>query len=54
MSGLAIITLLLLVLALVCFIIAAFAPERLGRVNLIALGLAFWVTTLLLSALVSS
>jgi hypothetical protein len=29
--------------ALICFVVAAFAPERVRRINLIALGLALWV-----------
>jgi hypothetical protein len=36
-----------LILALVCFLIAAFAQPILPRVNLIALGLAFWVMSIL-------
>ncbi|MGV0949353.1 MAG: hypothetical protein ACOYB3_01685 [Azonexus sp.] len=34
---------ILYLLALVCFVIAAFAQERLPRVSLVALGLGFWV-----------
>jgi hypothetical protein len=34
---------LLYVVAFVCFLIAAFAPERVSRVNLLGLGLAAWV-----------
>lgn len=43
------ITLFLLVAALVCFLIGA-AGVAIGRVNVVALGLAFWVITLLLGA----
>lgn len=43
-------TLLLLVLAAVCFALAA-ASVGAGRVNLIALGLFFWVATVLIPAL---
>lgn len=43
-------TVILLVLALVCFIIGA-SGYAVGRVNMISLGLAFWVLTALLSAL---
>lgn len=43
------ITLLLLIAALVCFLIGA-AGVAVGRVNMIALGLAFWVATLILAA----
>jgi hypothetical protein len=42
-----IVIILLLVAALVCFIIAAIGAWT-PRVNLIALGLAFWVSTVLL------
>jgi hypothetical protein len=41
---------ILLVLALVCFIIGA-SGYAVGRVNMVSLGLAFWVATALLSAL---
>lgn len=34
---------ILLVLAFVCFIVAAIKPEAMGRVNPVALGLALWV-----------
>jgi hypothetical protein len=44
------VTVILLVLALVCFIIGA-SGYAVGRVNMISLGLAFWVSTLLLGAL---
>lgn len=44
------ITVILLVLALVCFIIGA-TGYAVGRVNMVALGLAFWVATHLLAAL---
>ena len=40
------ITTILLVFAFVCFVLAAFTVP--SRVNLTALGLAFWVSTLLL------
>jgi len=36
---------LLLMFAFVCFLVAAFAPAT--RINLVALGLAAWVATLL-------
>lgn len=39
-------TLILLILALVCFILAAAGVS--SRINLIALGLAFWVLTLII------
>lgn len=39
-------TLILLVLAFICFVLAALGVG--GRVNLVAAGLAFWVLTLLL------
>jgi hypothetical protein len=43
-------TLILLVLALICFIwAAAGAPAVPGNVNLTALGLAFWVLTVLIA-----
>lgn len=38
----------LLMLALICFVAAAFNVV-LSRVNLIALGLAFWVATILIA-----
>jgi len=41
--------LILYILALICFIIAAFGLS--ARVNFIAAGLAFWVLTLVLSGL---
>lgn len=41
------ITLILLVFAFVCFVLAAVGVQ--SRVNLIAAGLAFWVLTLLLA-----
>lgn len=44
------ITVILLVLALVCFLIGA-AGVAIGRVNPVALGLAIWVSTHLLGAL---
>jgi len=34
---------LLYVVAFVCFLIAAFAQDRVSRVNLLGLGLAAWV-----------
>lgn len=43
--------LLLLIAALVCFIIAAFRVTL--RLELVALGLAFWVSTAVLTALTS-
>jgi hypothetical protein len=44
------VTTLLLILALVCFIIAA-SGWPVPRVNLVALGLAFWVAVYLVGAL---
>jgi hypothetical protein len=43
------VTVILLLVALVCFLLAAFGVG-LSRVNLIALGLACWVTTVLVAA----
>ena len=43
-------TLLLLICALICFIIAA-AGVTVRRVNFIGAGLAFWVLTLIVPAL---
>lgn len=40
-------TLILLVFAFVCFVLAAFWPNP-PRVNLIAAGLAFWVLSVIL------
>ena len=37
------------ILALICFIIAAFNLVASPRINFIALGLAFWVLTLVLT-----
>ena len=42
------VTLLLLILAFVCFILSAIGVNA-PRVNLLALGLALWVLTLLLA-----
>lgn len=39
-------TLILLILALVCFVAAAFNVA--ARINLVALGLAFWVLTVII------
>lgn len=47
------ITVILLVLALVCFIIGA-TGYAVGRVNMVSLGLAFWVVTVLLGAVPSA
>jgi hypothetical protein len=47
------VTVILLVLALVCFLIGA-SGYAVGRVNVVALGLAFWVTTHLLAGLPSA
>lgn len=51
-------TLILLIAALVCFLVAAvigYAPNsRLGRANFIALGLAFWVITVIMGVIPSS
>jgi hypothetical protein len=41
---------LLYVIAFVCFLIAAFAHDRVTRVNLVAAGLAAWVLVPLLNA----
>lgn len=38
------------VVAFVFFLIAAFAQDRVARVNLVALGLAVWVLVLLVEA----
>jgi hypothetical protein len=42
---------LLFLAALVCFLVAAFAPRQPPRVNLVALGLAFWVLVPLIRTL---
>lgn len=42
--------LILLVLSFVCFIVSAFGLVTSARVNLVGLGLAFWVLTVLLKA----
>jgi hypothetical protein len=44
------ISLILLVLAFVCFLLSAFWNPAPPRVNLIALGLAAWVLSVLLAA----
>jgi hypothetical protein len=44
------IAIVLIVLALICFIAAA-VNAKFGSVNLVALGLAFWVATVLLGLL---
>ena len=43
------VTVLLLILALVCFILAAFGVG-VSRLNLVAAGLACWVATVLIAA----
>lgn len=43
------ITLILLVFAFVCFALAAFWNPAPPRVNLIAVGLAFWVLSVILT-----
>lgn len=43
------IDMLLLLLSLICFVVGAFGSQRVN-VDLIALGLAFWVTVPLLNA----
>ncbi len=43
-----VIYLILLIAALVCFLIAAFAPSQPARINLVALGLGFWVSIALI------
>ena len=45
----ALVILLCLILGLLCFLGAAFGLVA-GRINLIALGLAFWIFTALLAA----
>lgn len=42
--------LILLILALVCFLVAAINHPSLSRVNFVALGLALWVFTAILAA----
>lgn len=42
------ISLLFLILALICFILACI-PIPAGRLNLVALGLAFWVLSILIT-----
>ncbi len=42
-------TFILLLLALVCFVLAAIGVPS-NRVNLVALGLAFWVLTAVIAA----
>ena len=44
-------TIVLLIIAAVCFGLAAFGGIASGRVNLIALGLLAWVLTLLVPAI---
>lgn len=44
-----ILVLILLILALVCFLLAAFGVAVPARVNLVALGLAAWVTTAIIA-----
>lgn len=44
--------LLLLIAAVVCFAVAAFAASRTPRVNLVALGLAFFAAVPMLQTLV--
>ena len=43
------INVVLYILALICFIIAAFGLVTSARINFVALGLAFWVLTLVLT-----
>lgn len=43
-----VITLMLLVAGFVCFLLAAI-PVVVGRVNLIALGLALWILTVIIN-----
>jgi hypothetical protein len=45
-----IITIILLVAGLVCFLISAFGVAMPTRWNLVALGLACWITTALIAA----
>ena len=42
--------LILLIMSLICFLLGAANVPPSPRVNLIALGLAFWVLTLLISS----
>lgn len=42
-------TIILLVAALVCFLLSAFSAQVITRVNLLALGLACWVTTTIIA-----
>ena len=44
-------TLILLIIAAVCFGLAAFGAVASGRVNLVALGLLAWVLTALIPAI---
>lgn len=50
MEGITMLILILLILAAVCFILAA-ARVASSRVNFVALGLFFWVVTLLIPKL---
>lgn len=44
-----VVTNLVLILAFVCFVVAAVKPEALPRLNLIAIGLALWVLNALVA-----
>jgi hypothetical protein len=45
-----ILVLIMLVLGLGCFLIAAFSPVQPGRPALVPLGLAFWIGTVIIEA----
>jgi hypothetical protein len=50
MTGVAVIELVFLILALVAFIVAAI-PATAAKVNFVAIGLAFWVLVVILQTL---
>lgn len=45
----AVLVLILLVLGLACFLVAAFSPAVPSRPALVPLGLAFWITTAIIA-----
>jgi len=45
----AVLVLILLVLGLGCFLVAAFSPAQPARPALVPLGLAFWIVTAIIS-----
>jgi hypothetical protein len=49
-EGMEILALILLIAALVCFLIAAFAPPAWTRPGMVPLGLACWVLTVIIDA----